>query len=63
MPSRKVNSVKSTERVSCILTRQQLDTLRSLAHQKSKEQEQQVTVSDLIRSAIHRAYGGYYLDY
>ena len=63
MPNRKVNSVKSTERYSCILTRKQLDTLRRLAHKKSKEQGEAVSVSDLIRSAIHRTYGGYYLDY
>lgn len=63
MPDQKVNSVNSTERYTCTLTRQQLDALRSLARKKTKEQGQQVTVADLIRSAIHRSYGGYYLDY
>lgn len=55
--------IKSTERYTCSLTRTQLDTLRSLAHKKSKELGKQVTVADLIRSAIHRSYGGFYLDY
>lgn len=63
MPNQKVNSVNSTERYTCTFSRQQLDALKRLAHKKSKEQGKQVSVADLVRSAIHRTYGGYYLDY
>lgn len=62
MPPR-VNSVNPTERYTCTLSRTQLDALRSLARQKTKEQGKQVTVADLVRSAIHRSYGGHYIDY
>lgn len=60
---RRLNSVNPTERYTCTLTRTQLDALRSLARQKTKEQGKQVTVADLVRSAIHRSYGGQYIDY
>lgn len=50
----------STERYTCSFTRQQLDRLRAIAHAKSKKSGKQVSVADLIRSAINRTYGGKY---
>jgi len=50
----------TTERYTCSFTRKQLDGLRSLAREKSRQQNTRVSVQDLIRQAINRTFGGKY---
>ena len=50
----------TTERYTCSFTRKQLDSLRSLAREKSHQHNTTVSVQDLIRQAINRTYGGKY---
>jgi len=62
MSQKRKGGFEPTEIYSCRFTRKQLDTLKALAHKKSRERGQQVSVADLIRSAINRTYSGNYLD-